>query len=183
MLELPWNKNTNYRRWSKNNITFEKNATTWQRKHVDEERRESIWCCNGACDGAEVCEFADTFLLEKPNDQIKYIHTESNHHPNIIKHIPASIENYLLNPSSNEILFQESTKHYKDNLHQSGCNKNLTYKPTDTNHQKHSKQKTKIMCFSPPFPIKDSTKIRKYFFYISQRTTFIIAYSIEAKSK
>ena len=31
----------------------------------------------------------------KPNDQIQYIYTESNHPPNIIKHIPASIENRL----------------------------------------------------------------------------------------
>ena len=36
----------------------------------------------------------------KPGDQIQYIHTESNHLPNIIKHIPASIEIRLSNLSS-----------------------------------------------------------------------------------
>ena len=86
----------------------------------------------------------DTFRpYHKPNDQIQYIHTESNHPPNIIKQIPASIENCLSNLSSTEILFKESTKHYEDNLCQSGYNKKLTYKPTDTNHQKHSKHKKK----------------------------------------
>ena len=160
MLKLCWNKNTNYRRWSKNNITFEKNATIWQRKHVDEER-ESIYVAMGAYGGAEVCGLADTFLTEKPIDWIQYIHTESNHSQNIIKQIPASRENHLSNLSSNEILFKESTKHYKNNLRQSGCNKNPTYKPTDTNHQKHSKQKRKIMWFNPPFPINESTEIGK----------------------
>ena len=28
----------------------------------------------------------------KPDDQMQYIHTESDHPPNVIKHIPASIE-------------------------------------------------------------------------------------------
>ena len=77
---------------------------------------------------------------QKPNDQIQYIHTESNYPPNIIKHIPASIENRL-SKSSIEILFKESAKHYEDNLCKSGYNKKLTYKSTDTNHQKHSKHK------------------------------------------
>ena len=42
----------------------------------------------------------------KPGDQIRYIHTESNHPPNIIKHIPASIETRLSNLSSTEIIFK-----------------------------------------------------------------------------
>ena len=45
------------------------------------------------------------------------------------------------NFSSTEILFKESTTRYEDNLWQSGYNKKLTYKPTDTNQQKHSKHK------------------------------------------
>ena len=99
----------------------------------------------------------------KPDDQIQYIHTESNHPPNIIKHIPASIETRLSNLSSTEIIFRESTTHYKNNLRQSGYNKKLTYKPTNTNHQKHSKHKTKITWFNPPFSKNVSTKIGKSF--------------------
>ena len=74
----------------------------------------------------------------KPGDQMQYIHTESNHPPNIIKHIPAFIETRLSNLSSTETIFKESTTHYENNLRQSGCNKKLSYKPTDTKHQKHS---------------------------------------------
>ena len=71
--------------------------------------------------------------------------------PNIIKHIPASIETRLSNLSSTEVIFRESTTHYENNLRQSGYNKKLTYKPTDSNHQKHSKHKRKIIWFNPPF--------------------------------
>ena len=46
---------------------------------------------------------------------------------------------------------------------QSGYNKQLTYKPTDTKHQKHSKHKRKIIWFNPPFSKNVSTKIRKSF--------------------
>ena len=99
----------------------------------------------------------------KPDNQIQYIHTESNHPPNIIKHIPASIETRLSNLSSTEIIFKESTTHYENNLRQSGYNKKLTYKPTDTNHQKHSKHKRKIIWFNPPFSKNVSTKIGKSF--------------------
>ena len=99
----------------------------------------------------------------KPGDQMQYIHTESNHPPNIIKHIPASIENRLSNLSSTETIFKESTTHYENNLRQSGYNKKLSYKPTDTKHQKHSKHKRKIIWFNPPFSKNVSTKIGKSF--------------------
>ena len=84
----------------------------------------------------------------KHGDQMHSIHTEYNHPPNIIKHIRASIETRL---SSTKTIFKESATHYENNLRQSGYNKKLTYKPTDTNYQKHSKRKRKILWFNPPF--------------------------------
>ena len=57
-----------------------------------------------------------TFRLDhKSGDQMQYIHMASNHSPNIIKHIPTSIETRLSNLSSTETIFKESTTHYKDN--------------------------------------------------------------------
>ena len=45
----------------------------------------------------------------KPGDQMQYIHTESNHPPNIIKHIPAFIETHLsvvcINANSGPLFF------------------------------------------------------------------------------
>ena len=56
MLKLCWYKNANYRRWSENNISFEKIATYWQRKQVD---------LFGVTIGAQLI---GTFLLEKISD-------------------------------------------------------------------------------------------------------------------
>ena len=102
-------------------------------------------------------------LYHKPGDQIQYIRTESNHPRNIIKHIQASIETRLSNLSSTETIFKESTIHYENNLRQSGYNKKLSYKPTDTKHQKHSKQKRKVIWFNELFSENVSAKIGKAF--------------------
>ena len=63
----------------------------------------------------------------KPGDQMQCIHTESNHPPNLIKHISASIETRLSNPSFTGMISKESTTNYKNNLGQSGCKKKLSY--------------------------------------------------------
>ena len=105
----------------------------------------------------------------EPDDKIQYINTEFNYTPNIIKHIPVSIENRLSNLSFNEKLFQESATHYEDNLNQSGYNKKLTYKPTDTNQQKHSKHKRKIIWFNSLFSKNVSTKIGKSFLSLTDQ--------------
>ena len=97
----------------------------------------------------------------KANGQMQYIHTESNYMPNIIKQIPVSIENRLSNLSRE--IFKESTTLYEDKLQQCGYSKKLTYTPTDTNQEKHSKHKRKIMWFNSPFSKKCSTKIGKSF--------------------
>ena len=69
-----------------------------------------------------------------------------------------------------EILFKESTTHYEDNLRQSAYNKKLTYKPTDTNHQKYSKGKRKIIWLNLPFSKNVSTKIGKNFLKLVRRS-------------
>ena len=62
----------------------------------------------------------DTFRpYHKSDDQIQYMHTESNYLPNNIKHILASIETCPSNLSSTEILFKASTTGYKETLQQS----------------------------------------------------------------
>ena len=94
---------------------------------------------------------------------MQYINTESNHLPNIIKHVPASIETRLSNLSSTETVFKQATTHCENNLRQSGYNKKLSYEPTDTKYKKHSKHKRKNIWFNPPFNINVSTKIGKSF--------------------
>ena len=60
---------------------------------------------------------------KKPNDKLLYINTESNHPPEILKHIPISINKRLNQNSSNEKIFNESKKEYETALKQSGYQK------------------------------------------------------------
>ena len=50
----------------------------------------------------------------KPNNEINYIHKESNHPPSIIKQIPFSIKSRLSSLPSNEKIFYESTPIYQE---------------------------------------------------------------------
>ena len=54
--------------------------------------------------------------FSKPNNEINYIHKESNHPPSRIKQIPFWIESRLSSISSNEKIFNESTPIYQDAL-------------------------------------------------------------------
>ena len=60
----------------------------------------------------------------KPNDEIMYIHSESNHSPAIIKQLPTAIESRLRNISSSKEIFDESDQ---DALTKSGFKHELTY--------------------------------------------------------
>ena len=49
----------------------------------------------------------------KPNNEIKYIHKNSNHPPSVIRQIPLSIESRLSTLSFNEKIFQEAVPPYQ----------------------------------------------------------------------
>ena len=57
---------------------------------------------------------------DKPDDIIQYINKEFNHPPNLIKHLPASIEKRLSNNSFDKKIFQESAIYYEDILNKAG---------------------------------------------------------------
>ena len=56
----------------------------------------------------------------KPNDNLLYIHTSSNHPPQIIKHLPDSTEERLSSNSSNEQVFNSAKPEYEKALKDSG---------------------------------------------------------------
>ena len=56
----------------------------------------------------------------KTNNEITYIHKESNHPPSILRQIPLSIESRLSKHSSNEKIFKESAQIYQEALKKSG---------------------------------------------------------------
>ena len=51
------------------------------------------------------------------------LNKESNHPPNLINNLPATIEKRLLNNSSDEKIFQESAIYYEDTLNKVGYNR------------------------------------------------------------
>ena len=63
----------------------------------------------------------------KPNDHPQYINTKSNHPPNIIKQIPASISTRISDNSSNEDAFNKAKPVYNSALKASGYTETLTY--------------------------------------------------------
>ena len=56
----------------------------------------------------------------KPNDEITYIHAESNHPPSIIKQLPISVEKRLSDLSSSKKIFDETAPIYQKALRKSG---------------------------------------------------------------
>ena len=63
----------------------------------------------------------------KPNDELMYIHSESNHPPAIIKQLPLSIQARLRTLSSSKEIFDEDVRPYQEALKRSGYKHTLKY--------------------------------------------------------
>ena len=105
--------------------------------------------------------------FHKPNDEILYVHSESNHPPSIIKQLPVSIESRLSTLSSTKEIFDKSAKPYQDALMRSGYNYKLTYtKISDSkksNLKEKKNRKRNIIWFNPPYSKSVSTNVGKIF--------------------
>ena len=64
-------------------------------------------------------------LYKKPNNKLLYIHSSSNHPPHIIKQLPNSISERLLENSSNQKNFNAARVEYEGALKKSGYNVDL----------------------------------------------------------
>ena len=105
----------------------------------------------------------------EPNNEIKYIHKNSNHPPSIIPQNPLSIESRLSTLSFNEKIFQEAVPPYQKAWQNSGYRHTLTYKCPENDNNSHNiikinwNRKQQIIWFNPPFNLKTKTKIGKSF--------------------
>ena len=72
-------------------------------------------------------------------NEINYVHVKSNHPPNIIKQIPASIQKRLSDLSSNEEIFVWATPNYAAALQRSGYDHQFQYTPRSRNQVAKSK--------------------------------------------
>ena len=106
----------------------------------------------------------------KPNDELMYIHSESNHPPAIIKQLPLSIEERLRTLSSSKYIFDEAARPYQEALERSGYNHILKYED-DSGATKHKKcnRRRKIIWFNPPYSKSVSTNVGRYFLNLVEK--------------
>jgi hypothetical protein len=72
----------------------------------------------------------------KPGDKPSYVHSQSNHPPQVLKNIPAGIERRLVQISCNEEVFKAAIPDYQKELDRCGYNYKLTYsQPVNTTNQ------------------------------------------------
>ena len=98
---------------------------------------------------------------KKPNDKLLYIHSSSNHSPQIIKQLPNSISERLSKNSSNQEIFSTAKVEYEDALKKSGYNVDLNY--TNNKSEKPKTRKRNIIWFNLPFTKSVSTNVAKRF--------------------
>ena len=98
--------------------------------------------------------------FRKPDDETNYIHSESDHPPNILRQIPISVENRLSSLSSSEEIFNQSKGYYQDALTRSGYSHELKYNPPA---RRRRQRKRKIIWFNPPFSKTVETNVGKQF--------------------
>ena len=106
---------------------------------------------------------------KKPSDKLLYIHTSSNHPPQILKQLANAINERLSHNSSDEAVFNSTKIEYEDALKKSGYKVNLKYTAKTTAKPKKNRQ-TNIIWFNPPFNKSVKTKVIKIFFAFIRQT-------------
>ena len=93
---------------------------------------------------------------KKPNDEVLYVNTSSNHSPQTIKQLPTSITNLLWNNPSNKQAFDTSKGEYEKALKESSY-KNVSLIYEDKKDIKLKRNRSRNIWFNPPFfnPIQD----------------------------
>ena len=101
---------------------------------------------------------------KKPNNDIAYIHKQSNHPPSIIKNLSKGINKRLSTNSNNAQTFKEVIPPYIEALKKSGYNRNLQFDTEPTKKCNENKtRKRKVTWFNPPFNINVATNVAKIF--------------------
>ena len=101
---------------------------------------------------------------QKPDNEILYIHKDSNHPSSILKQIPTLIEKRISTLSSNETIFNEPKEIYQKALEKSGYRQNLKYHPANENVSNNKRnRKRNVIWFNPPFSVNVKTKVGNYF--------------------
>ena len=79
---------------------------------------------------------------DKSDDVIQYINKEFNHHPNLIKQLPASIVKRISSNSFDEKIFQESSIYYEDTWNKATYIDKVAYHvPSASNQENKNKNR------------------------------------------
>ena len=106
----------------------------------------------------------------KPNNDTMYIHKESNHPPNVIKHLPNAIEKRLSELSSSKEIFDNAKGYYEVALKKSGFETKLNYTPPQLDKQNTRRnRKRNIIWFNPPYSKNVKTKVAEKFLKLIKR--------------
>ena len=100
----------------------------------------------------------------KENNQLQYIHRDSNHPKSITKNIPEMIGKRISGLSSDKSTFEREKIPYENALKSSGYNEKLNYTPPDLNKKKQRRRK--VTWFNPPFSCNVATNIGREFLRI-----------------
>ena len=104
----------------------------------------------------------------KPNNVPLYVHSKSNHPPNILRNIPLSINKRLTEISSDEQAFKQTTPLYQQALDKCGYKHGLTFKhpSIQTNNKDSRRRKRNITWYNPPFSKNVATNVSQGFLRI-----------------
>ena len=103
----------------------------------------------------------------KDNNKPVYIHSKSNHPPNIKRQLPVNIAKRISDLSSNELILHREKLPYQQALHEAGYNVNLDYTPPPppppTTTQRRRTRSRKTIYFNPPYCQNVKTNVGKKF--------------------
>ena len=100
------------------------------------------------------------YPYRKQNNEILYIHKQSNHPQSIIKQIPSMISKQVSDRSCDSDNFNKAAPDYNTALKKSGFSDNIEY---STNQRKQRNRKRQIIFFNPPHSVNIKTNVGKLF--------------------
>ena len=87
----------------------------------------------------------------KPLSTALYVHSQSNHPPNIIRNIPATINRRLSSISSDQAIFNEAVPPCQEALRKSGYTHQLEFKPPPQGPPPQKRMRRRnVIWFNPP---------------------------------
>ena len=100
------------------------------------------------------------YPYRKENNELLYIHKQSNHPLSIITQIPSMISKRISDISCDSDHFNKAAPDYNTALKKSGFNENIKYSPSQL---KQRNRKRQIIWFNPPYSVNVKTNLGKLF--------------------